>query len=150
MEVWIDNDGTMTDTSVDFKWVYETGCKVPRYGIEKGGFFDQFCIRWAQIGKCKLERPQARWNDDLRKVAGNSWVRGAEDRLRWRAIGEAYVQQWTAIGWWWWCGSMTINPNSLASCDFFIWILTTFLRGNHQVFCKLIEVGFRSIFFQVS
>jgi hypothetical protein len=21
---------------------------------------------------------------------------------RWRAIGEAYVQQWTVVGWWWW------------------------------------------------
>ena len=36
-----------------------------------------------------------------RKVADSSWMRVAEDRVRWRAIGEAYVQQWTAIGWWW-------------------------------------------------
>ena len=46
----------------------------------------------------RVGRPQGRWNDDLRSVAGNSWMRVAEDRARWRAIGEAYVQQWTAIG----------------------------------------------------
>ena len=42
--------------------------------------------------------PQVKWNDDLRKVAGSSWMKVAEDRVRWRAIGEAIVQQWTAIG----------------------------------------------------
>ena len=31
----------------------------------------------------------------LRKVQGSSWMRVAEDRVRWCAIGEAYVQQWT-------------------------------------------------------
>jgi hypothetical protein len=23
-------------------------------------------------------------------------------RSRWRGVGEAYVQQWTVVGWWWW------------------------------------------------
>jgi hypothetical protein len=26
------------------------------------------------------------------------WMRVAEDRARWGAIGEAYVQQWTLVG----------------------------------------------------
>jgi hypothetical protein len=30
--------------------------------------------------------------------AGRSWIRVAEDRARWRAVGEAYVQQWTVVG----------------------------------------------------
>jgi hypothetical protein len=30
----------------------------------------------------------------LRRTAGRSWMRVAEDRARWREIGEAYVQQW--------------------------------------------------------
>jgi hypothetical protein len=34
---------------------------------------------------------QARWSDNLRR-------RVAEDRARWREIGEAYVQQWTVVG----------------------------------------------------
>jgi hypothetical protein len=41
-----------------------------------------------------LVRPQARWSDDLRWTAGESWIRVA-DRARWRAIRKAYVQQWT-------------------------------------------------------
>jgi hypothetical protein len=36
--------------------------------------------------------------DDLRRTAGRSWMRVAEDRARWRDVGEAYVQQWTVIG----------------------------------------------------
>jgi hypothetical protein len=43
-------------------------------------------------------RPQARWSDDLRRTACRSWMRVAEDRARWRDIGEAYVQQWTVVG----------------------------------------------------
>ena len=31
-------------------------------------------------------------------VSGHGWMRVAEDRVRWRAIEEAYVQQWTGIG----------------------------------------------------
>uniref|UniRef100_A0A2H1VIZ0 SFRICE_000380 n=1 Tax=Spodoptera frugiperda TaxID=7108 RepID=A0A2H1VIZ0_SPOFR len=31
------------------------------------------------------------------KVAGSGWMRKAEDQAQWRAIGEAYVQQWTRI-----------------------------------------------------
>uniref|UniRef100_A0A2H1V6N5 SFRICE_023897 n=1 Tax=Spodoptera frugiperda TaxID=7108 RepID=A0A2H1V6N5_SPOFR len=34
-------------------------------------------------------------SDDIRKVAGSGWMRRAEDRAQWRAIGGAYVQQWT-------------------------------------------------------
>jgi hypothetical protein len=53
--------------------------------------------RW---GKRVLERRprkrslgllQARWSDDLRRTAGRSWMRVAEDRARWQEIGEAYV-----------------------------------------------------------
>jgi hypothetical protein len=31
-------------------------------------------------------------------TAGRSWMRVAEDRARWRDIGEAYVHQWTVMG----------------------------------------------------
>ncbi|KPJ05251.1 hypothetical protein RR46_02006, partial [Papilio xuthus] len=30
--------------------------------------------------------------------AGKSWMRVVEDRAQWRAMGEAYVQQWTSTG----------------------------------------------------
>lgn len=56
-------------------------------------------LEWRpRLGKRSVGRPQARWSDDLRKTAGRSWMREAIDRTKWREIGEAYVQQWTAIG----------------------------------------------------
>jgi hypothetical protein len=33
-----------------------------------------------RLGKRSVGRPQARWSDDLRKTAGSSWMRVAEDR----------------------------------------------------------------------
>ncbi|CAB3248796.1 unnamed protein product [Arctia plantaginis] len=56
-------------------------------------------LEWRpRLGKRSVGRPQARWSDDLRKMAGRSWMREAQNRSKWRAMGEAYVQQWTAIG----------------------------------------------------
>jgi hypothetical protein len=56
-------------------------------------------LEWRpRLGKRSVGRPQARWSDDLRGTAGGSWMRVAEDRARWRVIGEAYVLQWTVIG----------------------------------------------------
>jgi hypothetical protein len=58
-------------------------------------------LEWRpSLGKRSVGRPQARWSDDLRRTAGRSWMRVAEDRARWQDIGKAYVQQWTVIGWW--------------------------------------------------
>jgi hypothetical protein len=34
---------------------------------------------------------QARWSDDLRRTAGRSWMGVADDRARWREVGEGYV-----------------------------------------------------------
>ncbi|KAK4875679.1 hypothetical protein RN001_012101 [Aquatica leii] len=39
-------------------------------------------------------RPPTRWSDDIKRVRTN-WIQAAQDRLEWRTIGEAYVQQWT-------------------------------------------------------
>jgi hypothetical protein len=33
---------------------------------------------------------------------GRSLMQVAEDRTRWRQVGEAYVQQWTVVSWWYW------------------------------------------------
>ncbi|CAH2240589.1 jg21063 [Pararge aegeria aegeria] len=43
-------------------------------------------------------RPAVRWTDYLKKVAGSSWMRKPEDRVWWHALGKAYVQQWTLVG----------------------------------------------------
>jgi hypothetical protein len=47
-----------------------------------------FFIKY-RLGKRRVERPQERWSDDLRRTASRSWMRVAEDRARWREIGEA-------------------------------------------------------------
>ncbi|KAG6461226.1 hypothetical protein O3G_MSEX012494 [Manduca sexta] len=55
-------------------------------------------LEWRpRLGKRSVGRPPARWSDDLRKVAGKNWMRQAEDRVKWRILKEAYVQQWTKI-----------------------------------------------------
>ncbi|CAH2260814.1 jg26211 [Pararge aegeria aegeria] len=56
-------------------------------------------LEWRpRIGKRSVGRTPARWTDDFKKVAGSSWMRKAEDRVWWRALGKAYVQQWTLVG----------------------------------------------------
>jgi hypothetical protein len=54
------------------------------------------------LSKRSVRRHQARCKDNLRRTAGRSWMQVAEDRARWRAIGEPYAQQWTMVGWRWW------------------------------------------------
>jgi hypothetical protein len=48
-----------------------------------------------RLGKRSVGCLLARWSEDLRRTAGRSWIPVAEDRARWREVGEAYVQQWT-------------------------------------------------------
>jgi hypothetical protein len=61
--------------------------------------WDKRVLEWTtRLGKRSVGRPQAWWSDDLRWTAGRSWMRVAEDRARWRAVGEAYVQQWNVVG----------------------------------------------------
>jgi hypothetical protein len=56
-------------------------------------------LEWRpRLGKRSVGRPPARWTDDLRKVAGGDWMAKTGDRALWRTLGEAYVQQWTAMG----------------------------------------------------
>jgi hypothetical protein len=51
-------------------------------------------LKWRQRhGKRSVGRLQARWSGDLRRTTGRSWMRVPEDRARWRAIAETYVQQ---------------------------------------------------------
>ena len=49
-------------------------------------------------GKRSIGRSPARWPDDLKRVAGSDWMAKTGDQVLWRTLGEAYVQQWPAIG----------------------------------------------------
>jgi hypothetical protein len=49
-------------------------------------------LEWRpRLGKRGVGRPQARWNSDLRRTGGRSWMRVTEDRAKWREVREAHV-----------------------------------------------------------
>ncbi|KAI8440994.1 hypothetical protein MSG28_009271 [Choristoneura fumiferana] len=63
------------------------------------GRWSQKVLEWRpRTGRRAVGRPPTRWSDDLIKIAGSRWMRKAQDRSEWRALGEAYVQQWTSFG----------------------------------------------------
>jgi hypothetical protein len=45
-------------------------------------------------GKRKRARPKTRWEDEIRKSAGVTWMRMARNREQWKIHGEAFIQQW--------------------------------------------------------
>ena len=56
------------------------------------GRWSRYVLDWRpRLGKRSVGRPAARWADDLKKVAGNGWMREAQDRNGWRSMREAYV-----------------------------------------------------------
>lgn len=44
---------------------------------------------WAE--RRSVGRPQQRWYDEIKKVAGLNWYRVAQDRSRWTNLKEAYI-----------------------------------------------------------
>ncbi|GBP48071.1 LINE-1 retrotransposable element ORF2 protein [Eumeta japonica] len=49
-------------------------------------------------GKRKKGRPQKRWDDDIRQVAGVMWNRVAQDRNEWKRLEEAFADWQTDLG----------------------------------------------------
>ncbi|GBP56103.1 hypothetical protein EVAR_43867_1 [Eumeta japonica] len=55
--------------------------------------------RWyPSEGKRKRGRPQKRWDDDIRQVAGVMWNRVAQDRNKWKRLEEAFAHWQTDLG----------------------------------------------------
>ncbi|KAA5654786.1 hypothetical protein F3G64_35995 [Pseudomonas aeruginosa] len=50
----------------------------------------EWCPRYKKRNR---GRQQRRWEDDIKKVAGTTWMRKTRDRLLWRTLGEAYAVQ---------------------------------------------------------
>jgi hypothetical protein len=46
----------------------------------------------------KQGRPSGRWADELRRMGGVKWMQIAQDRQKWKSIGEAFIQQWMVYG----------------------------------------------------
>ena len=50
---------------------------------------------WIPLGnKRKRARPKTRWQDDIVKSVGITWMRKAQDRSHWKHHEEAFIQQW--------------------------------------------------------
>ncbi|XP_039749195.1 uncharacterized protein LOC120625979 [Pararge aegeria] len=47
-------------------------------------------LEWKTWGeKCPHGRPQMRWKDDVKKVAGSNWIHTAQCREKWKILKEA-------------------------------------------------------------
>ena len=66
---------------------------------QRDGRWNQEIQYWRPwMGRRDRGRPQTRWRDDLRRVAGVNWMRESQDRELWKEKREAYVQHWTKTG----------------------------------------------------
>ncbi|GBP24306.1 hypothetical protein EVAR_9404_1 [Eumeta japonica] len=64
-----------------------------RENIEK---CSRLVTKWyPRDGKRSRGRPNKRWEDDLRKIAGQVWSRLARDRDKWKSLEEAFVDRQT-------------------------------------------------------
>jgi len=59
--------------------------------------------------KGKIENPYKRWFDDIKRVADQYWTQTTQDRMTWKLLAEAYVQNIVALE------KVTIgkNPNTV-------------------------------------
>ena len=65
----------------------------------KDNRWTQRTMEWIPIGqKRERARPMTRWDDEIIKFMGVTWIRKAQDRKLWKIHGEAFVQQWTGHG----------------------------------------------------
>ena len=65
----------------------------------KDNRWTQRTMEWIPIGqKRERARPMTRWDDEIIKFMGVTWIRKAQDRKLWKIHGEAFVQQWTDQG----------------------------------------------------
>jgi hypothetical protein len=61
--------------------------------------WDTKIIGWrSRTTKRNRGRPQKRWTDDLKAIAGKNWTQIAQDRDTWRKLEEAFIQQWIDQG----------------------------------------------------
>lgn len=83
--------------------VQDIVCKVKKLKWQWAGHIARTTDdRWTKIvtewiplqGKRKQGRPSMRWEDDIRKFLGVTWMRQANNRKKWCQHGEAFIQQW--------------------------------------------------------
>lgn len=61
---------------------------------EKKEKWTRLITEWYPIdGKRNRGRQTKRWEDDLRKIAGPTWIRTAKNRIKWKSLEEAFVER---------------------------------------------------------
>ncbi|GBP42023.1 hypothetical protein EVAR_95022_1 [Eumeta japonica] len=101
------------DTEKNYKWLEEilelerdVTIKVKRLKWRWDGHVIRGHDKWSKRvtrwypreGKRKRDRPQKRWDDDIRQVAGVIWNRVAQDRNEWKRLEEAFADWQTDLG----------------------------------------------------
>ena len=51
-------------------------------------------LNWTPEGKRGRGRPRPRWEDEIKKMAGENWKKIAKDKKAWSNLGETFMQQW--------------------------------------------------------
>ena len=93
---WLRNQSKVADISkriAKLKW--EWAGHVAR----KHNSWRKIILEWRPWDQTRPRgRPQMRWKDDIKKVAGSNWIQTAQDRGKWRGLKEAYTKQLVDVG----------------------------------------------------
>ena len=55
----------------------------------------RLCAEWQpRREKSSRGRPCRRWQDDITRKKGTTWIRKATDRRQWKTLMEGYILQW--------------------------------------------------------
>ena len=78
-------------TKLKWKWAGDIARKAV------GSNCGRKALEWRPCnGRRSVSRPPTTWIDDLVEIAGNRWLRAAQDRSLCLSLGEAYVQYRTS------------------------------------------------------
>ncbi|GBP52344.1 Putative uncharacterized transposon-derived protein F52C9.6 [Eumeta japonica] len=85
--------------------VQDASLKIKRLKWKWSGHMIRGKDKWSKIitqwyprdGKRKRGRPQKRWDDDIRQVAGKTWSRVARERSEWSRLEETFVNWQTDL-----------------------------------------------------
>jgi hypothetical protein len=77
--------------------------------------------RWTKLvtewrpfdGKRRRSGPVRRWRDENVMTIGMNWMRNAQQRTEWNALGETFIQQWTENGWRRQSSKMSLSNSSM-------------------------------------
>lgn len=86
---WLRQQSKVTDVT---KRVAHLKWKWAGHVARKDGSWSKRLLEWKPWGEKRPQgRPQMRWKDDVKKVAGTKWIKTAQNREEWKLLKEAYT-----------------------------------------------------------